>query len=36
MSVIYTMKSYCPSPVIEFIAAMKRQDVVSAIFGTPK
>lgn len=37
MSVIYTIKSYCPSPVIEFTASMKRQDVVSAnILGTPK
>ena len=37
MSVIYIIKSYCPSPVIEFIAAMKRQDVASAnILGTPK
>lgn len=37
MSVIYTIKSYCPSPVVEFIAAMKRRDVVSAnILGTPK
>lgn len=37
MSVMYTIKTYCPSPVIQFIAAMKRQDVASAnSLGTPK
>lgn len=37
MPIIYAVKSCCPSPVIELIAAMKRQDVVSAnVLGTPK
>lgn len=37
MSVIYTVKSYCPSPVIEFMAPMKTQDVALAkTLGTPK
>lgn len=37
MPIIYAIKSCCPFPVIELIAAMKRQDVVSAnVLGTPK
>lgn len=37
MSVIYTVKSYRPSPVTEFMAAMKRQDIALAkTLGNPK